>query len=511
MSIYCYKLFLENRYSVPDFYKASPNRLELSLLHIGPEIRKFEPIQMLELSKTTIAKAPPEDLSLGEFGRFPREVRDMIWGNFSPQWGSDPDEDRLLGRDLERDPLNNQAILRASHKLYDEVLPYLYKKETLCFRIYGHWEQPIIVSNSRGARWLLGSIMGDIWQFFCSLPYKRLKGIKIEISAPDLPDPGQLICLCNKVYNLVDVLSQSERLPEIEIHLVENHSLSGGRSKWVWNGEPRKSILQNLTEEGEVAYEADYDAILMQFCRLRDVPKVTIFVPEDFDREEEGLMIQNIERIMQYEEPFGTFVDDNGVWSDDLIQNLLDKIYIEFEDALDTLRGTTAGMLRLNRFASWYDPNGNSTYLEEMGRISTNVTINLSNLALRHIFMLAFHPLSAFLQRVRKQRNLPRRFRYPAFMLADRRYRNEWFRYFYQVDTVDMVDVAEFPARVSSWSQIIPEGLTTAQRFKGQWMDYYHLGGLLPLLRSWRDSFPFTHIPKSSDLEWLEELLNEDD
>jgi hypothetical protein len=77
--------------------------------------------------------ATPPKGPLGNFGVLPREIRDMIWEIFTPQWRSNPDGIGLLFRDPEQDPSNNQAILRASNELSGEVLPYLYKKEILCF------------------------------------------------------------------------------------------------------------------------------------------------------------------------------------------------------------------------------------------------------------------------------------------------------------------------------------------------------------------------------------------
>jgi hypothetical protein len=105
--------------------------------------------------------------------------------------------------------------------LKGEVLPYLSEKEILYFRVHGHWEQPIVVSNRHGARWEYGSNGGDILQSFHEPPYERLKGNKIEIVVLDVADPGQYLCLWKRVRSLVDVLSQSEGLPQIEIHLVE--------------------------------------------------------------------------------------------------------------------------------------------------------------------------------------------------------------------------------------------------------------------------------------------------
>jgi hypothetical protein len=304
------------------------------------------------------AMATPPKTPLGDFHVFPREIRDMIWKNFTPQWGSNPDEIELLFRDPEQDPQNNQAILRTSHELSGEVLPYLYKKEILCFRVHGDWEQPIVVSNRKRARWEYVSIGGNILQSFRELPYERLNGIRIEIVAPDVADPGQYIFLWKRVQALVDVLSQSEGLPQIEIHLVEDPSPGMGLSKWSYDGRLRRSInnIPLLIGRGS-QYAYDYDGILMPFCRLHNVPKATIFVPEDFDREREEFMLKNVESIMEWQpEPFDNVLDFGP---DIVTQRYLDNTYISFEDSLDSLPGRTAVMLRLHRYSTWHDSNGN--------------------------------------------------------------------------------------------------------------------------------------------------------
>jgi len=58
-------------------------------------------------------------------------------------------------------------------------------------------------------------------------------------------------------------------------------------------------------------YECNYDGVLVQFCRLRKVPKATIFAPEDVrdvDREGKGYMLHKIQKIMRCHKPFGTLL-----------------------------------------------------------------------------------------------------------------------------------------------------------------------------------------------------------
>jgi hypothetical protein len=314
----------------------------------------------------------------------------MVWEHFTPQWGPNPDEIELLLTDRGQKTPNNQAILRTSHELNGEVLPCLYKKEVLCFRVHGHWEQPIVISNSHGARWEYGSNGADILQPFRELPYKRLKGIKIEIVAADVADPGQYICLWKRVRGLVDHLSKSEGLPQIQIHLVEDPSLGGGFSKWSYDGRRRRPISNipfDINNRRLYSYLYDFDGILMPFSGLYNIPEVTIFVPKDFDRERNGRLLKSVEDMMKSQ--LGPF---DGVRKrvSDSTQKYLDNTYVEFEDSLDSLPGRTAALMRLHRYSTWYDSNGNgkSAYLEEMERLSSNVKINLGMLRVRYISML---------------------------------------------------------------------------------------------------------------------------
>jgi hypothetical protein len=219
----------------------------------------------------------------------------------------------------------------------------------------------------------------------------------------------------------VDLLSQSDGLPQIEDPLVEDPSLGKGCSKWSYDGVSQRSINNNLFDINSNQYAYDFDGILIPFWLLHNVPKATIFVPEDIDREGEGLMLKIIERVMELQGPFD---------SDNITQKNLHRTYVSFEDSLDMFQGRTAGMLRLHRFSIWYKPDGRSPYLEEMERISFNVKVKQHNLNLRYILMLGFYPLSTVMQRIRQQLDLPPSLRPPTFTLENRWDESEFHRYY---------------------------------------------------------------------------------
>jgi hypothetical protein len=272
----------------------------------------------------------------------------------------------------------------------------------------------------------------------------------------------------------VDHLSQSEGLPQIEIHLVEDPSLGRGISKWSYGGVLRKSIRNIPVDINKNKYGYDYEGILIPFRQLRKVPKATIFVPDDFDRKRGGFMIQNCEWIMECEEPYGTILAAGPYCSDDVTQRYLDSTYVSFEDSLDLLPGRTAGMLRLHRFSTWYDSNGKSTYLEELERISSNVKIKLHMLKERYLLMLVFYPsypVLTVIQRIRKPLDMPLSRRFPTFALENpwdenrlRRYYRRYYGRYYR----------QYARDIGS------QELEEIWRFKPVLIDYYRESGVPP-------------------------------
>jgi hypothetical protein len=401
---------------------------------------------------------------LGIFGKLPRELRDMVWEHFTPQWGSSPDKIELSFTDRGQKIPNNQAILRTSHELSDEVLPYLYKKEMLCFHVHGNWEQSIVISNSHGARWEYGSNGGDILQPFRELPYKRLKAIKIEIVAANVADPGQYICLWKRVRGLVDHLSQSGGLPQIEIHLVENPFLGERFSKWSYDGRLRRSINNipsDINNRRTHLYSCDLDGILVPFSSLYSVPEAAIFVPKDFDRERNGRLLKPLEDMMKWQ--LGPF--DDVLQLTRSTQRYLDNTYVVFEDSLDSLSGRTAALLRLHRYSTWYDSNGNgkSAYLEEMERLSSKVKIRLPKLKARYSAMLLCYPHSLVMLRIRQKLDL-----HPYLKFHTLGLENKWderkFRRYYRP--------------LYGFKRFNAQRLKERRHFKEVWMNYYGESGV---------------------------------
>jgi hypothetical protein len=114
--------------------------------------------------------------NLGKFGELPREIRDEIWKHFRPQQASN---------DNSVSQLSNLYISRACRQLSEEVSPHLYNKEVLTFVVSPLYERQswINVTSDLGATWSLESLFHATALGFATLPYERLKGIKINIQA----------------------------------------------------------------------------------------------------------------------------------------------------------------------------------------------------------------------------------------------------------------------------------------------------------------------------------------
>jgi hypothetical protein len=71
--------------------------------------------------------ASSESLNLGEFARFPQEVRDVIWADFAPSPRYQEGDDSEDSDDEDNEP-GSLGILRTCHRLHEEILPHIYEK-----------------------------------------------------------------------------------------------------------------------------------------------------------------------------------------------------------------------------------------------------------------------------------------------------------------------------------------------------------------------------------------------
>lgn len=166
------------------------------------------PVRQRATHKTTAKDVmASENTSIGLLAQLPREVGNLIWEYFIPCHGQQ----------------TNLGILQTSHQLYEEVSPLVYQNEVLRFHIsptcqYQSW---LSIMTRKNVKLNLCDLQDATSQGLLSLPYTKLKGINVELEAPDATDPGQMICLWKKVISLTDMLLEVNGLPDVEIHLVD--------------------------------------------------------------------------------------------------------------------------------------------------------------------------------------------------------------------------------------------------------------------------------------------------
>lgn len=371
--------------------------------------------------------------NMGQFIKLPPEIRAEIWEHFSIR------PKNKLGEGNEKRE-KHLAIFRTCHDLYEEVSEHLYRKRSLTFYLWPMRFPWAFVSVFRGFdRWLsLKDLVDGCFRF---LPYKRLRGITIEIEAPDREDPGQLILLWTKVRDLVDLLSQTGELLKIDIYLRESDA------SWFIGGKPQKSITIDPNHPDEAWH--DSDLVLMPFCRLHNIRKACIHCPEGLDPG--NLILGNITRVMERSEAFGT-IKNGEPWDDDNIREDLELTQILFDDALDHLLGQTANFMRAERFGRWFDqdPTGKKCRcFEDWARICRSNDIARSHTELwklryRFCRYLLLNPNSVGMQMLRQQLHLKPEYRFDAldefldrvpFNLDSRWDLRDFRKYLYRLNT----------------------------------------------------------------------------
>jgi hypothetical protein len=137
-----------------------------------------------------------EDSGLGILRRFPGEIRKMIWKDFMPQLPRSPRPTTDSSR-----PKTDLCILRTSRIIYEEVSAEIYRVEILEISVFPEYKYSswLTITNTQGAQWYLKDHPDAIPRGFHDLPWQNLEGVRIEISAPDPTDNGQIICLYKKV------------------------------------------------------------------------------------------------------------------------------------------------------------------------------------------------------------------------------------------------------------------------------------------------------------------------
>lgn len=300
------------------------------------------------------------DPSLGNLSRLPPEIRLQIWSHFSLKQTQFGPVDLVPLTSIEP----RLALLRASHRIHDEVTEHLYRNVALRFQIdpsYQHRSWLTVKSNI-GISWHLQNVDDAVSRGFGAFPYEKLKAIRINITAPDGRDPGQIVCLWKKCQDLGELLGKSfGGLRNIEILLKNRKDL-----QWFQDGLPQMSVSATRNrykcspqdrqiDQPDTTFveEDDIRIVLTAFQHPRNIKEIKIYPPQDKRRSIKDYMNHLEERLMQTE-VFRTLLGRTNSNYDWIFQKERDELSMNLDRELDFLPGETAEIMLLDRFGSWF-------------------------------------------------------------------------------------------------------------------------------------------------------------
>jgi len=446
-----------------------------------------------------------DDGIMGLFAKLPREVRDQIYQELLRYTG-----DSFTSKREGPEQTEKLGIIYTCRQISEEVTSHLYENKVLHFHISPHYrlQSWLYITNEWGWKVHLCSLDNAATSAFLGIPYQKLKAIKIEIEAPRLRDPGQVICLLWKVRDIVELLLAVQNqvgLPrELEVHLVDSKTSkwSGQHRRYLWKAQyshwrpglpvtmPQRSLSPKILNKATGQYEElygenqfcfrnyDYQTILQPFYLLHDIPKATVHVPDEI-----AAHLTLSEMMVD----FGSS-QDNAFWDKDLVQRSLDLNFLQHDRALDRLWGSTASMMRLHRFSTWFTHGlgSESKYLNEIeGTLQDTTTaitfdpekkaIFTSSLKVRYDWMLLFNPLSAAMQRIEARRE--QTLRYVENQPARLSYIN-W-------GTISKLAASSETALEEEQAESEQDPERNSKWDKKEWHNYYAVG--IPV---WSDMYP---------------------
>lgn len=267
---------------------------------------------------------------LGQLGMLPYEIRLEIY-------------EKLF---VKKTPL---TILRCSRAIHGEITNRLY--DTLNIHLTPVFNDPWIEVRCKRLR-LRWTIPNHSWiaqaRFSC-IPYHKVN-LVIHIYAPDPRNPGQIALLWQKVQYLVYIL-QNRAVASIVI-LLRKHQ---GRD---WQEEGH--VVESIPYPNKC--RPDHHIVFLPFCRLFSVGAFWV-LPDTrrMDRVTDwGLINYGRDFILNngYRKYNDGPLSQDRLYRDivrdfDNIDALIRDTDFFLETRLDTMRGITAAMLRLDRVAHW--------------------------------------------------------------------------------------------------------------------------------------------------------------
>lgn len=176
-------------------------------------------------------------------------------------------------------------------------------------------------------------------------------------------DPGQIVCLWAKCLSLARFFESFDRkFSNVKIHLKDtesaNWSANGTPQKSVtvrriWSDPPRASVTHWLNQQTNTFLE-DYRIVLTAFYRSCNVRNARVYLPENMACDDKIAYVAVMELALMLKDSTGALLDVKDPWCLENLQKSQDQLFMDLDRELDLLPGTTANMMRLERFSSWY-------------------------------------------------------------------------------------------------------------------------------------------------------------
>lgn len=336
---------------------------------------------------------------LGNFAIFPAEVRLLLWEaffnkiRFSPvKYGS-----------------NILSILCCSRYLYREISYLIYEDMVHDIHVYTPSTAKIVILVSISSKrlqymdeWELPGTK-DLRRHIQNFPHHRIQNYRLglDISHHYQADPGQMINLWRTINKFVDFIKDSNETsprtpgPYVCVQLV---------GKWHDGGSPRQSIRDM---KSNFPYRYDHDIAILPFLGLPNTKWECTF-PTDLwtiiAEKQKSLSYQGFHELSNVQQnTSGGFDAAPKKWTHDNpneVQRWLTDTRIFLDTALDTLQGSSAKILRRERFQNWYEDGRTwkSAYEEQFEHdLSNNRDImlkydpNLHKARWRHEMLIIWH------------------------------------------------------------------------------------------------------------------------
>ncbi|KAL9111450.1 MAG: hypothetical protein Q9227_004127 [Pyrenula ochraceoflavens] len=351
-----------------------------------------------ELWRHRLRKISPE---YGILFSLPREIRNIIW---SQVFLEIPSRDSL-------------AILRASRTLYCEVSGELYRLAKLIITLDNY---PFLLELGRATmiisegaiceKWCWERFQHAVKQGFGHLPYRRLKSLEINVSAP-----RSIVQLCLQFFKMIDIadlINKSGGIDALKINFETNDPLSWWnetlqRPVRSYNDDPDSQFL-GPADKGLVGN--NLQTLLMPFTCIRHIQKLLISSDGHllhfqkhplkhtwYLRFQMSLLASNPLRSASLSQS----VSQSPI---DQIQKHVDRIFLQFHALIDLLPGDEAYCARCWRYSTWYDESllGASRFENQMASIyqrkSQGYEAIPAQMDERYFWLRLLNPLSVFNQ-----------------------------------------------------------------------------------------------------------------